>query len=63
MRRRHPYIGDDEIRSVFPCGVEQRLGVTDGGRDRVAEPFEQAGEPLPQQHRVVGEHDLHAGRP
>ena len=43
--------------------LEQCLGVPGLADDLEARVLEQRGDPLPQQDRVVGEHDAHRRRP
>ena len=59
---RHAYVGDHHVGRIGPHGHLQRLGVPDGGGHGVAEPRQQPDQPLPQQHRVLGDDYPEGGR-
>ena len=61
VRRRHPDVGDDQVRRVPRGEREQGVGVLDGGDDLVAGPLEDADEALAQQRGVLGEDDPQTG--
>ena len=52
---RHPDVDDHEIRDQLPDQPEQRLGVAGLPDDREPGPVQQARQPRPEQHVVVGE--------
>ncbi len=54
--RRHPDVGDHQVRHVGVDGGQQGGRVADRGGDGEAEAVEDAGQPFAQQHAVLGEH-------
>src|SRR5690606_42046794 len=56
---RHADVDDAEVGAVALDDLDEALGVADGGDDLVAGVVEEADEPGPQQHRVLGDHDPH----
>jgi hypothetical protein len=59
VRGRHPDVDDGQLRLVLGHRLEQLRGVRHGRDDLEAAVGEHPGEPVPQQHRVLGDHDSH----
>ena len=60
VRRRHADVDDDGVRRVGSRPrASSSLGVADLGGDLDAGVCEHPGQPLAEQHRVVGDHDPH----
>ena len=62
LRRRHPDVDDRDVRLVHRDVAEEVLGRARLRDDLEARLVEQPRDPLPEQHRVVGEHDAHGRR-
>jgi len=54
MRRRHPDIGHNDIRSALADLFVQRLGISGLADYFVSGPTQEAGDPLAQKNVVVG---------
>jgi hypothetical protein len=50
VARRHPYVGDDQVRRFFADHCDQGVAVTDGVADLVAGTVQDARQPFAQQH-------------
>src|SRR5215210_5875786 len=59
VRRRHAHVDDREIGIVLGDHREKRVCVTNPGEHLVTGVFEETGEALAQEDRVLGDHDSH----
>src|SRR5215467_11734670 len=59
VRGRHPDVDDGQFRLVLGHRLEQLGRVRHGRDDLETAVGEHPGEPVPQQHRVLGDHDSH----
>ena len=59
VRRRHFDVDQGDIRTVEGDRHQQPVRVRDRGHHLDADLGQQAGQPFPQQHLVVGDHDPH----
>jgi len=55
MGRRHPYVGDDQVRALRLHQCEQFLAVCSPACDLKAHAFEELHQSFPKQHRVLGD--------
>ena len=59
LRRRHADVDDRHVRAVRAHLQHQLVGVPGLADDLEAGVLEQAGDPLAEQHGVLGQHDAH----
>ncbi len=57
--RRHAHVDHGEVGALAVDGLDQGVAVAHRGHDLLAGVDEQAGQPGPQQHGVLGDHDPH----